>query len=600
MKRQTLAVALIGVAIGGCAQSRNARMPETSGDGPVGMEAVPSIHDTINRGTHPSVARATLPDPANPNWSGHPLIAKRPETGLAPRVAASDGGPPSTTPAPTPPQARQGESPRQLAAAPAFEATPTSGDLPKPEEAVASDAPALPPALEADPDPNSDVAMQAPPLPDAEPAPAPYQAEVESEGDPLLGPKPELMPAIEVAPAPAEAPAKPKAAPSAEPEPEPSPAPAPAEEAPDLSPAPAKADAPSAGYVAPRGDGQVRQVATTSAAPAADVVGSANVKEAGLAAARIGDDVITMGELSTAVREAVRKQGGKAGQLSRQELNMVAKHVLAALIERTMLVQEAKHHLKDDDKQIKRLLDVADKVWREEELPVLRHQNLADDDVQLRRKLSEEGRSLSAMHQNFRQEFLAHVFMQQRLSGKVAVGLPEMLAYYNKHVNDKENHRTAAIVWREILVEKGRHATEAEARAKIDALRARLDKGEDFAALAAAESEGPSRVKADGGLMETAPGSYVVAAVNQAIETLPLGAVSGVIEGPTSFHVVRVESRRSAGPASFAELQDEIRKTLENEKSGQERQALIAQIRKKTFITTIFDGTESDPRKLAR
>ncbi|AMV36747.1 peptidylprolyl isomerase [Planctomyces sp. SH-PL62] len=349
---------------------------------------------------------------------------------------------------------------------------------------------------------------------------------------------------------------------------------------------------------APR-DGAVRQVSATTTAPAVDVVDDANWKEAGRAAARVGDEVITLRELVAAVKEVIRKQGGKPGQLSREEQNTIAKYVLASLIERTLLIQEAKHQLKDE-KQITRLQDAADKYWRDEELSPLLRQNFAEDETQLKRKLEEAGRSLDAMKHTFRQEFLAHVFMQQKLSGKIAVGLPEMLEYYNKHVNDKENLRSAAIVWREILVDKARHASPAEARAKIDALLLRLRKGEDFAALAAAESEGPSRIKADGGLMETAPGSYIVAEVNQAIESLPLNAASDVIEGPSSFHIVRVESRRAGGPASFAELQDKIRRVLQAEKTEHERRALLATIRKKTFITTIFDGTESDPRQISR
>jgi len=569
------------------------------------MEPVPSIHDTINRGTNGSVARSTLPDPANPNWSGAPLVTRQPESGSAPRVAASDGRN-AAAPAPEPASTRWSEPPRQLAAAPTTDAAPEPGPAPLPEP---DDAAPLPGA-DSQPDVQTrvqespgfspvagdEVRMpELPTLPAAEPAAAvspaaspelaPAPAPSDEDGDPLLGPKPQLMPSMD-----GPAPEKPKASTDAE--------------ADAVSPAPELAPAPAPGSAShrpsPSGDGAVRRVVATSAAPAADVVDDANWKRAGLAAARVGDDVITLAQLQRAVAEAVRKQGGQPGQLKREELNMVGKVVLASLIERTMLVQEAKHQLKNDEKQIGKLLDFADKFWREKEVPLLLRQYSAEDERQLRRKLEEEKRSLSALQQDFRQEFLAHVYVEQKLGGKLAVGLPEMLEYYNKHVRDPQNHRTPAIVWREILVEKGRHASPAEARAKVDGLLARLRKGEDFAKLAAAESEGPARIKADGGLMETAPGSYVVQAVNAAIESIPLKAVSDVIEGPDSYHIVLVESRRGGGPASFAELQDQIRKSLEAEKSFKYRRELLADIRKRTIVTTIFDGTESDPREVAR
>ena len=56
--------------------------------------------------------------------------------------------------------------------------------------------------------------------------------------------------------------------------------------------------------------------------------------------------------------------------------------------------------------------------------------------------------------------------------------------------------------------------------------------------------------------METSPGGYGIQAVNKALETLPIGQLSGVIEGPDGFHIVKVEKRRPAGPASFEEVQN--------------------------------------------
>jgi peptidyl-prolyl cis-trans isomerase SurA len=343
----------------------------------------------------------------------------------------------------------------------------------------------------------------------------------------------------------------------------------------------------------------VQRVSTDSAPAGADVDDS-HWKQAGLSAARVGDDVVTLGELRIAVKEAVQKRGGKVSQLSRDELNYVAQNVLAALIERTLLVQEAKHMLKSNDKQLSKLQEAADAFWRENELPSLLRQYFVEDERQLRRKFEEEGRSLSAIQSEFRQEFVAHSFLMQKIGDKIDVGLPEMLKYYEQHRGDKTNHRGPTIVWREILVDKSKHASPAEARAKADALLARLRQGEDFAAVATAESEGPALIKAAGGLMETAPGGYVVAAVNRAVETLPLNTVSDVVEGPDSFHVVRVESRGAGGPATFAELQDSIRTALREQKMVRQRTLLIASLRKKTIITTIFDGTASDPNQASR
>ncbi|WP_165064159.1 peptidylprolyl isomerase [Paludisphaera rhizosphaerae] len=576
MKRLTLAAALAGLAFAGCAQSRSAKLPDEPDAQPVGLVPVPSIHETINRGSNPAVARTTLPDPSNPNWSGAPLVSPRAATGLAPSVASSDG--------------RTGPMPTRDASAVATRLSEPPRELPNaPTAAEPADAgPSLPPIIEAAPAAEPAPAEPPPEMtlsPAAEATPAP-----EPVGDPLLGPNPQLMP--DMKPAPAASPVGEPLQPSAStlepaPEPDPEPAPAPGSGSPSASLSPA-----------PRGDSAVQQVSTASAPVVADVVDT-NWKQATRAAARVGDEVITLGELVTAVKDTVRKQGGDVGRLSRQEKNLVAQHILNALIERSLMVQEAKHQLKTKDKQLVKIQEAADTVWRETELPPLLRQYSVENEQQLAHKLEEERRSLGAMRQNFRQEFLAYAFMEQKL-GKVEVALPEMLKYYEAHRDDKANQRPPAIVWREILIDKRRHASPEEARRKADVLLDRLRRGEDFAALAAAESEAPAKFKANGGLMETAPGSYIVAAVNQAIETLPLNAVGDVVEGPESLHILRVQERRAGGPATFAELQDSIRAALRAEKGEGRRKVLVEGLRKKTLITTIFDGTESDPNLVRR
>ncbi len=89
--RRKIAVGMLGLALAGCAQSRSSMPGAASHGQPIGMEPVPSISDTINRGTgDPAIVQATLPDPKNPNWSGEftpPLGPARTPPG--PQVARS-------------------------------------------------------------------------------------------------------------------------------------------------------------------------------------------------------------------------------------------------------------------------------------------------------------------------------------------------------------------------------------------------------------------------------------------------------------------------------------------------------------------------------
>ncbi len=195
------------------------------------------------------------------------------------------------------------------------------------------------------------------------------------------------------------------------------------------------------------------------------------------------------------------------------------------------------------------------------------------------------------MKDTFRQSFLARGFMEHQLGARMKIELPEMLAYYNAHL--KEFDRPAQDSWREVVVEVDKCPDRAAARRKAEELFARLRRGDDFAKVAEAESAGPNRSR--GGLWETAPGSYGVEAVNAALRTLPIGEISPILEGPSSYHIVRVEARRPAGPANFAEVQDKIKRTLRGQKVQRETTTYLDKLRKQMVITTMFDGTASAP-----
>jgi PPIC-type PPIASE domain len=645
VKKQTIVAAMLGLAMAGCANTRKAAPPGGPGGRPVSMDPIPSLHETINRGvSNPAVAKTTLPDAANPYWSARSVPPDQTPRSAAPAVAATTRSPgaPSTTaashglpPAQIPPLAPEVAAHEPAAPPHAASGDPAVSPSSIPQQSAAPSTPGE--VIDVDPLPPVGDTLDAPELPappaseaHAKPAaPAPART-----ADPLLGPNPDLMPsgleglvspevhdpgpanpagAAKPAPAPAPAPAAPaetSSLPELSPSPDlgegvaPSPAPSPAPAEPTTGPTSSATPTAvgsqtlAARPTAPRVDPQVRQASTAWPADRADDVIDPRWKSAGDTAARVGEDIITMRELVVGVKDQLRKYGVKSSDVPRNEMNMLAQNILVNLIDRSLIYQEAKRQLKD--KNLTRLLEVADKDWTERELPPLLHQYVVENEHQLRVKLEESNRSLAALKLSHRQDFIAMVYIQQKLSDKVKVELPEMLRYYNAHMNDQTNHRPARITWREVVVETNRHPSPAEARRKADDLLARLQKGEDFAKLARAESEGPSRVKADGGLMETSPGGYGVATVNQAIETLPLNTISGIIEGPSSFHIVRVEKRRPAGPASFAELQDQIRNEIFTEKSNRERRQLLDKLRANTIVSSIFDGTESDPNKIHR
>ncbi len=249
-----------------------------------------------------------------------------------------------------------------------------------------------------------------------------------------------------------------------------------------------------------------------------------------------------------------------------------------------------------DPKHFDQFTHELETYWKDVELPQLECQYHADDERQLREKFKEQGRSLDVHYKAFRQHYMSESWLHAKLKSKVKADMPEMLKYYNDHINDKEYNRTAMIVWHEILVDTRRYPSRAEARKKVEAIVDQLRRGADFSRLAIAHSDGPSRSREQGGLMETTPGTYGIESVNAALQDLPIGKLSAILEGPDSYHIVRVDRRRAAGPAPFEELQDEIRTIILNQKFQVAREDYMKRLRDATPVDTFrMEGMERPP-----
>jgi parvulin-like peptidyl-prolyl isomerase len=639
MNRQIL-VGMVSLALAGCAQTRPAIPLARNGSRlpPVGLTPVPNIYEAINR-------ENTRIDPAALHPEHGPVLANldgsRPADagiGRAPEPAAACDGPDcsqanaSNPPVPLeysgPPAVAATASPPPSAPSPAREPDLAPADLPDPSIAARPDAiPSMEPSLDQaatpavapevartseetsgvgedpvlSPSPPDRPGPSKGPEPSPVPEPAPASALDPTRSPPEapleLPPAPELPPVEtsstgpELAPGPQQDPGSTGPGQGAISEPSPSPLdlpPLPPLDAEDPTPPPEGPQAAAGSRPQPTFDPAVVTAAADPTAIRAEE-SPVDLKEAARFAAQVGDEVITYHELTTAVKDKIAGMP-KDFKPNKQEIMMISSQVLDMLIERSMIVQEAKREMKKPE-MLKMFMKTAEKYWREEELPPLLRSMAVTNEYELKQKLAEQGKSLDSMIESFKLDFLARGYLDQKLRPRITVDVPEMRAYYNAHLGDF--HRPAQWTWREVLVEVDKHSSRAEARGKAEAVLGRLRRGDDFAQVAQTESEGPNRTK--GGLWETAPDSYAIAAVNEALGNLPIGQVSAIIEGPSSYHIVRLDARRAEGPATFPEVQDKVRNIVHRQKVQQETTAFLDKLRKQTVVTTIFDRSDYAP-----
>ncbi len=313
---------------------------------------------------------------------------------------------------------------------------------------------------------------------------------------------------------------------------------------------------------------------------------------AGRVAARVGREVITVYDLNVALQEWVRDHVEPGQKIPRRDELFIAKMVLGQMIDRILIVQEA-HRLMKSEKQKEALFKQIDQVWQEQQVPPLLKKYKVDTPYELDQTLKKQGRSLEAARKEFMDDAVAHEFMGMKLGGKVHVSLVDMRRYYNE--NRQQFDRPAQLTWREIRipVEAGGDAAALEEARKA---LAQAQSHSDFATLARRHGKGPTADQ--GGLWETSPGAFAVEEVNKALETLQPGQISDIVTTSRALFIVKLESRREAGPARFDEVQSEIRKKLSEEKLSQAASGYLKDLRKSTIIYTIFDDIP-DPRTAA-
>lgn len=311
----------------------------------------------------------------------------------------------------------------------------------------------------------------------------------------------------------------------------------------------------------------------------------------GLTIATAGEDSIGLRELEDAVREWQRTNLSPGQRLQPDQINDLATSLLEQLIDRALLTQEAQRTLLKNDKQRQMFEEFVDKQWKEQEIPRLMRKNNVKDEITLRSRLADQKRSLDLMRQTYHREVLAREFLHQQLKDRVArPELPQLWAYYRSHLDAFS--RPARVTWREILVRFGPEGPQA-ARQRAEQILQHLRTGADFATVATSHSQGPTAPK--GGLWETQPGASATPAVNAALESLPLNAISPLIEGPRGWHIVRVEGRQAAGPAPFESVQSEIARKIQEEQFTKAVEGYTQSLRARSLVTYQF-GRPPEPR----
>ncbi len=165
----------------------------------------------------------------------------------------------------------------------------------------------------------------------------------------------------------------------------------------------------------------------------------------------------------------------------------------------------------------------------------------------------------------------------------------EVAAYYDE--NAEQFTTGEEVSARHILIgsREEDETKKAEAKAKAEGLRKQLVEGADFAALAAANSDCPS--KAEGGSLGSFGRGRMVPAFDEAAFALATNVISEVVETPFGFHIIQVTDRKAGGKTALEDVREKVAEQLTTKKRNEAFEQVIEGLRAKA---TIIQDTPAD------
>ncbi|HSG70576.1 MAG TPA: peptidylprolyl isomerase, partial [Planctomycetaceae bacterium] len=204
-----------------------------------------------------------------------------------------------------------------------------------------------------------------------------------------------------------------------------------------------------------------------------------------------------------------------------------------------------------------------------------------------------ENSSLAILERSFANRVMASEYLRTKQGKPPTPGRVELLEFYHQ-IKDKDYSHPARVRWEQIEVSFGRHGGKAGALEHLKKAYGELKHGADFAEVAKKYSDGPGA--AQGGYWDWMPaGSLANQEIEQALFNMPIGRISDVFVGETSYQIVRVLERELAHHDSFEEVQEELKEKLAEQYREAATEQVMRELKDKATVVTVFDRQQPIP-----
>ncbi len=279
---------------------------------------------------------------------------------------------------------------------------------------------------------------------------------------------------------------------------------------------------------------------------------------------------ITQAALGQAVK-ALLAQSGAPQQVPPEAMKNATEAALNQLTAAELLYQAgSKLEVKDLDKQ------VATKIGQ------AKYQYPSQADFE--NALKAVGMTQKEMEEAARKDIVINNFIEKQFNSEAPVTEEEVKKFYadNKGKAFTQGERIKASHIIVAIPEKATPEAKKQAKEKAAGILKRVKAGEDFAALAKAESDSPT--KAQGGDLGIIGRGQTLPAFEKAAFALKPGEVSDVVEMPNAYDIIKVTQKLPPSTEKYENVKAKIVVFLKRDKVRKAVAAYVEQLRAKAKI----------------
>ena len=284
--------------------------------------------------------------------------------------------------------------------------------------------------------------------------------------------------------------------------------------------------------------------------------------------ARVNGEEIGRWEFDNAVKRVEQRAGAPVPPEKRDE---ILRGVLDQLVAYHLLAQEAH----------KRKLDVSD---GDVDRRMAEIRGSFPDENTFTQGIAAQGLTVDQLRAQTRTSLQVQKIIDAEVASQVSVADADVEAFYKQ--NQERFKQGESVHASHILIGVPQNAApeqKAAARTKAQSVLKRLRAGADFAEVARSDSQDPGSAPNGGDLGFFARGQMTPAFEDAAFK-LKAGAMSGVVETPFGFHIIKVSEKKPPHTATLGEAGGQIKEFLVQGQRQTKLEQLIDQVKAKSKI----------------